>query len=375
MRSQSNTFKPGHFSPVVEVSVRDSGLPAPAETDFDSLETVSKVTLDVVSASARGFGSLLPSTVPNSSIGKVIGLLLACKNIVEQLSFLSVYARVSGPLRQSPETLEPIVRFYTYLGHFEHDGKTYVSRGLEELLVRYLFQLRRWASDRLCTLEKNVIATTQAEFDAIDLRFYRLLPDGNIGFSKTKRFKDYLRELLKTFIESSDLDCDDVFPVTRMILDTSTEDGLRQVLRFLRYEYPSVRIPERNFEDEPTREHQAAMTKLFGAPYSSDDDVIPNARFSESISRSFSLLRSITAERSYVVKTIPFPRYEGGSAAQLAVLSDDVIHSDIPLSLDASTVAAAVKLSYGSSARFRAAAGIDPDETLRSLVSQSIIKK
>nr|AGJ03720.1 hypothetical protein [Ustilaginoidea virens mycovirus] len=368
------TFRPGRFSPVVEVSLRDSGSPAPAESDFSAFETVSTVTLDVANAAARGSGAVLPSAVPNSSIGKVIGLLLACKNIVEQLTFLSVYARVSGPLRQSPECLEPIVRLYNYYGHFAHDGKLYVSRGLEQSLVSFLFQLRNWSSPDLTALAKNVVLIKASEFDAIDLSFYGLGPDGNIVFRKRKDFKKYIRELISA-LTTSDIDDDSVLPLVRMTLDTTTEDGLVNLLRFLRHEHPDFGIPDRNFEGNPTPEHTAAMKKLFGASYSADDEVIPVAKFSESISRAFSLLRLVTTERSYVMKSIPIPRYEGGSAAQLASLVDDVLYAEIPLSLDDSTVASAVAITHGSGARFRSAPNIDRDETLRALVSQSLIKR
>lgn len=367
-------FSPGKFQPVVEVSQRDSGLPAPSDTNFSGLETVVTTTLDVANASARGSGAVLPSVVPNISIGKVLGFLLAAKVLTEQLSYLNSFVRVSGPLRQSPSCLEPIVRAYNYFGHFELNGKTYVTRDPEGQLVYYLFKLRQWASIPLTTLAKNTVNITDDNFDKIDLSFYHIGPSGDVVFGKKKGLKEYVKELAKSILGST-LPVDLVLPIARNALDISTEEGLTAFLRYLRLDAPSIVIPDRNTSTEPTADHKSQMRALFGQEYSADDAVIPLAKFSEVISRSYSLLRIVTQERSYVMKDIQFPKYEGGTPAQLAELADDVLYSEVPLSLDDSTIAVALQTTYGATFRYRSAPNLDRNETLRSLVSQSLIKK
>jgi hypothetical protein len=368
-------FSPGKFQPVVEVAQRDTGLPAPADTNFSGLESVAVTTLEISNASARGSGAVLSTVVPASSIGKVIGYLLACKNISEQLRVLSVYARVSGPLSQSPSCLEPIVRAYNYYGHFEISGKVYVTRALEDLLVFYLFKLRQWASQDICSMTKNTINQSAKDFANISLSFYSLSADGNIEFGKRKPLKVYLVELSSALLAYDEISEDLRIPVTRNALDISTEHGLTAFLRYLRLDLSGFTIPERNMTITPTDAHKAAMKQLFGQEYSSIGDQIPVAKFSEVITRSFSLLRLVTQERAYVMKEIPFPKYEGGSPSQLAELVDDVLYSEVPLSLDDSTISVALSTSYGTTYRYRSAPNVDRDETRRSIVSQSLVKR
>lgn len=363
-------FQPGAFEPVVEVSQRDSGLPAPVETNFAGLEEVSKSTLLVANAANRGTGSVFPDVVPVASAANIISVVLALRNIVEQLLFINIHTRVTTPLR-SPRLaiLEPIVRAYNYYGHFTIDDKSYVARGLEFQLVKLLFQARN-----LCTPEvaDGTKWTKRGDLSDIEFDFYHLNDSGEIEFGKRMPLKNYLMILVKD-IDNIDDSPDVAIPILRDILSISTEASLVNFLRTTRSRYPDWTPPSRNLDSEPTEQHKQAMKKVFGKEFSSPGDTIPVSLFTAPINSGYSFIRRVTIERSYAMKTLPIPAYEGGSKSQLATYRDDILVSEVPLSLGESTAATAFTQSFGSLRAFNSAPSIEREELLRELVSQSLL--
>jgi hypothetical protein len=368
-------FQPGKFQPVIEIAQRDSGLPAPADTDFSGLIEVSSATLQVANAASRGYGSVVVDPVPLTRMANVIGYVLAARNIVEQLLHVGVHTRLSTPLRSAQlSLLEPIVRAYNYFGHFELDGKTYVSRDLVSSLVYYLFQLRQTATIENADGSKFTNLSTGNPLDDIDLDFYHINSSGEIAFGKRTHLKMYILILVKyiTGLTESVLPVDEKIPLLSYLLDVSTEASLTNFLRSAKT-ITGFAPPSRDFDSEPTAAHRAAMKKLFGNEYSSPDDVIPISKFTGSITNAYNLARRITTERSYGMRTMPIPKYEGGSAAQLAYLTDDVLTSAVNLSLSDSTAAVAFTTSYGVSRRYKSAPSQERTELLRELVSTSLL--
>lgn len=364
-------FQPGKFQPVVEIAQRDSGLPAPAETDFAGIEEVANATLLVSTAASRGYGSIVSDPVPTATSAMIIGYVLALRNIVEQLLVIGVHTRVTTPLRAAQlHLLEPIVRAYNYYGHFELDGKLYVARDLEASLIHYLFALRYYATVDVANGTKHTVVATLS-LDDINTDFYHLSPDGEVHFGKRKPLKEYILDLVN-YIHGFTLDADQKIPLLRQLLDVSTEAALNNFLRHAKT-FQDFAPPGRDTDEEPSAKHKAAMKKLFNSEYSSPDDSIPISKFTGSITNAYNLARRLTVERSYGMKTIPIPKYEGGSAAQLAVYDDDVLVSEVPLSLSDSTAATAFTLSYGSPNRFRSAPALERDQLLRELVSTSLL--
>jgi hypothetical protein len=363
-------FTPGRFSPVVEVSQRESGLPAPAETDFSGLEEVAKSTLLVANAANRGTGAVLPEPVPVDTAAKIIGYVLALRNIVEQLLFVGVHTRLTTPLRAaSLSPLEPLVRAYNYYGHFELNGKHYVARGLETEFINYLFSLVTVA-----TLDNanGTRWTHNGSLTDIDLDLYHLNSSGEIAFGKQMPLKEYLVTLVKD-ISNMTTEVDVQIPTIRDILQVTTEGALNVLLRQLRMSFPSWTAPPRDTVPDATDAHKKAMKKIFDKEYSSAGDVIPVSKFTSAITNGYNFLRRISIERSYAMKTMPIPKYEGGSLSQLARYTDDVLYSDVSLPLDASTAAIAFTQAYGSTSAFKSAPGHEREELLRELVSQSLL--
>nr|QKO02080.1 hypothetical protein [Macrophomina phaseolina partitivirus 1] len=374
MMKKDTAFQPGKFTPVVEVSQRNSGVPAPADSNFAGLEEVASTTLTVSLASSRGLGAVIPDPVMISRLALVIGHVLAARNIAEQLQFINVFIRTGNALRNARVTcLEPIVRAYNYYGHFEFNEKTYVTRGLERLLVQYLFSLRQYATPEVANGTKQTVTAPNALED-IDIDFYGITPSGDIGFTRRYDLKAYLLRLVNYITNWDDLTNDVKLPLLRDVLDVTTEDGLRQMLRHLRT-LPGFQQPPDAFANDPTDKHKSAMKKLFGDSYSNDGDVIPVSKFTSAISHAYALLRRVSLERSYAMKTTEFPRYEGGSATQLAHHLDDVLSSEVPLPMTDSTAALAFTTSWRSVRRFVSAPGLERDELLRELVSQSLIRQ
>lgn len=368
-------FQPGKFQPVIEIAQRDSGLPAPADTDFSGLVEVSSATLQVANAASRGYGSVITDPVPLARMANVIGYVLAARNIVEQLLHVGVHTRLTTPLRSAQlSLLEPIVRAYNYFGHFELEGKTYVSRDLASSLIYYLFNLRQTATLENADGSKFTNFTTGTPLEDIDIDFYHVNPSGEIAFGKRTNLKLYMLELVKYVSGLSDatLSTDEKLPWLTFLLDVSTEASLTNFLRSAKTITGFV-PPSRDIPTEPTAAHKAAMKKLFGAEYSSPDDVIPISKFTGSITNAYNLARRITTERSYGMRTMPIPKYEGGSAAQLASLTDDVLASAVNLSLSDSTAAVAFTTSYGVSRRYKSAPSQERAELLRELVSTSLL--
>jgi hypothetical protein len=368
-------FQPGKFQPVIEIAQRDSGVPAPADTDFSGLVEVSKATILVANAASRGFGSLVTDPVPVTRLANVIGYVLACRNIVEQLLHIGIHTRLTTQLRSAQlSLLEPIVRAYNYFGHFELDGKTYVCRDLVTPLIMNLFMLRYFATTENADGTKFTNMVPGAPLDDIDINFYHLNASGEIAFGKQIDLKAYLLEFVKhiTNIGSDIVSNDAKFPLLQQLLDVSTEAGLNNFIRSVKT-IPGFTVPNRSLLTEPTAQHKAAMKKLFGAEYSSPDDVIPISKFNGSITNAYNLARRVTLERSYAMRTMPLPKYEGGSAAQLAYLTDDVLISAVNLSLSDSTAAVAFTTSYGVSRRYVSAPSQAREELIRELISTSLL--
>jgi hypothetical protein len=365
-------FKPGSFSPVVEVSQRQTGVPAPADTCFTGLEEVSKTTLLVATSSARGSGAFISDAVPVNKVAMVIGTILTLRNVIEQLSFIGVFTRVSSPAKSpNGEFLEPLIRAYGYYGHFINEGKTYVTRDLERFLVRALFALRQYATSEVADGSKHTVKVPK-NYDDIDFDFYHLGSSGDIEFGKKLGLKDYIVKLVKYVADFGSVDAR--IPLLQQILDVATEDGLNALLRHLRT-IPTFEVPTRDSDENPSDAHKKAMKELFGAEYSAADDAIPVPKLVEGINNAYHLLRRISLERQYGMKTVRFPVYEGGSASQLASCRDDVLFSQVPLSLSDSTAALAMKMTYGALHRFQSAPGHEKEELLRELVAQSLIKR
>jgi len=368
-------FQPGKFQPVIEIAQRDSGVPAPADTDFSGLEEVALATLHVSNASARGLGSVVVDPVPVSTSASIIAYVLAARNIVEQLLFIGVHTRLTTPLRAASLCpLEPIVRAYNHYGHFELDGKTYVTRDLVAQLVHYLFRLRLYATESNADGLKYTFQNTGVNLDKIDFSLYHVSNEGEIVFGKRKPLKDYILDLV-TYIHSLDaLTVNEKLPWLRFLLDVTTEAGLNQFLRAAKT-IEGFAIPDRSTNTEPSPEHKTHMKKLFGSEFSTDGDVIPLSKFTGPITNAYSLLRRISLERQYAMKTIHLPKYEGGSASQLASFIDDVLVSQVPLSLTDSTAAVAFTTCYGASRAYKSAPGQERAELVRELVSQSLLRK
>lgn len=366
-------FQPGRFQPVVEIAQRDSGVPAPADTDFSGLEEVALTTLEVAAASSRGFGSTISDPVPRSKLSQVIGYVLAARNIVEQLLVTGVHTRVTTPLRAATVSpLEPIVRAYNYFGHFEYESKLYVARGLSDLLVLYLFRLRQFATLEVAHGTKHTVTDPKLDWDDIDLGFYHLRSDGEIGFGKQKVLKDYLLDLVQYIHAFTGFTTDEKIVWLSYVLDVSNEASLTAFIRTAK-SVTGFDPPPRTVNDEPSDKHKAAMKRLFGQEYSSAGDTIPTSRLNGSITNAYNTLRRVSQEYGYGMKTIPVPKYEGGSAAQLAYLIDDVLVSSVPLSLSDSTAATAFTTSYGVSRLYRSMPNLDRDQLLRELVAQSLL--
>ena len=255
------SFTPGKFSPVVEVSQRTTGTPAAADTSFAGLEEVSEATLRLSLSAARGNGAFVTDPVSNQRLAKVIGSVLAARNIVEQLLFVGVHTRVTSVLRSfNGPVLEPLVRAFNFYGHFELQDKAYVSRDLERSLVQYLFQLRAYA-----TLDvANGTTPAQRSLDDVDLDYYQLSPDGDISFGKKTSLKQYLVELVQTFSATALVPLDERIPLLQTILTISNEDGLNAFLRQIRFRYPDVELPDRDFDETPSPAHKACL--LYTSP-------------------------------------------------------------------------------------------------------------
>jgi hypothetical protein len=366
-------FQPGKFSPVIEVSQRQTGVPAPADTDFHGLEVISKTTLFVATSASRGSGATFPDPVHPDRLSLIFGCLLAARNIVEQLLHIGVSTRMSTPLRApNGNFLEPLVRAYNFFGHFEHEGKLYVTRGLEPLLIKYLFTLRNYATTEVALGEKQTSRLSPSTFDEIDFDFYHISNSGEIEFGKKFPLKEYIIQLVKYISDFGTIDAR--IPLLQRCLDITTEDGLNAFLRHART-LPNWQTPTRTFATDPSDEHKAAMKKLFGKEYVTPNDAIPVSKFTEAINAAYALLRRVSIERQYGMKTIPIPKYEGGSPSQLAYYTDDVLYSTIPLSLVDSTAAVAFATSFGSFGRYQSAPGFERDELLRELVCQSLITR
>lgn len=374
MSRKEVAFQPGKFTPVVEVSQRDSGIPAPAETSFVGLEEVSKTTLLVATAASSGRGAVIADPTPVPKLALIIGTILTIRNVVEQLQFLGVHCRVGTPAsKPNGEFLEPLIRAYQYYGHFLYDGKTFVARGLGDTLVKSLFRLKNIATNEVRDGLKWTSFLTDSQFQDLEMDFYYLNESGDIGFGKQYPLKEYIEKLVSYVSENDGLgNVNFRLPLLLQILEISTEDALRRFLRYART-LEGWNTPTRDRPDTPSDKHKAAMKKLFGKDYSSPDDVIPNASFVTAVNNAYALLRRVSLERSYGMKTIRFPKYEGGSASQLASSYDDVLYSTVPLSLSDSTAAQAFETSYGCIMRHHSAPGHERDELLRELVSQSLI--
>lgn len=369
---KEQAFQPGRFSPVVEIAQRDSGLPAAADTNFVGISEVAENTLSVARAASRGFGSQVADPTPAARLALIFGYLLAARNSVEQLLHVGVFTRLTTVLKNAQVSpLEPLVRAYNYFGHFELDGKTYVTRGLERVLIECVFNLRKFATADVADAIRYT--ETPGNIQDIDLDFYHLSSEGEIVFGKLKPLKDTLMDLVK-YISSEDfnLSNDEKLPLLKYLLDVSTESGLNNFLRTART-YSGFTPPGRDFASEPTAAHKAAMKKLFGSEFSSANDTIPITKFTGSITLAYNTLRRVSVEHSYAMKTIPIPKYEGGSAAQLAALVDDVLVSQVPLSLSDSTAATAFTTSYGVNRSYKSAPNLERNELLRELISQSLL--
>nr|UVZ34179.1 capsid protein [Botryosphaeria dothidea partitivirus 4] len=368
-------FQPGKFQPVVEIAQRDSGVPAPADSDFTGLEEVALATLHVSNASARGLGSVVSDPVPVATTAQIIAYVLAARNIVEQLLFIGVHTRLTTPLRAaSLSPLEPIVRAYNHFGHFELDGKTYVTRDLVAHLVHALFRLRLYATESNADGTKYTFQNTGVNLDKIDFDFYHVNNEGEIAYGKRKPLKDYILDLISYIPTIPNLSSHEKLPWIRFLLDVTTEAGLTQFLRAAKV-IEGFAPPDRNVLSEPSADHKQHMKKLFGQEFSTDGDTIPVSKFTGPITNAYNLLRRVSLERSYAMKTIPIPKYEGGSASQLASYIDDVLVSQVPLSLTDSTAAVAFTTSYGVTRAYKSAPGQERAELVRELVSQSLIKK
>jgi len=366
------SFQPGKFQPIVEISQRDSGVPDSTDTNFEGLEEVAVATLQVSLASSRGYGSVISDPTPVHRLARIIGSVLALRNIVEQLLFVGFYTRLSTPIRNAQVSpLEPLVRAYNYYGHFELDGKLFVSRDLVADMMKYLFTLKQYATSDIATGEKYTQAAT-IDLSDIDLSFYTINPEGEVAFSPSKALRAYVLELIGYLVTFEGLPDTQKIPWIKYATSISTEAALNNFLRSAR-QLPDFVVPNRLTDASPTDDHKKAMKKLFGKEFSSPGDTIPVSAFTGSITNAYNLLRRISLERSYGMKTIPIPKYEGGSAAQLAAYVDDVLVSQVPLSLADSTAAVAFSTSYGVNRLYKSAPGNERAELLRELVCQSLI--
>jgi hypothetical protein len=365
-------FQPGRFQPVVEIAQRDSGVPLPSDTDFTGIIEVTEKTLTVSLASSRGFGSVISDPTPKATLALIIGNLLIARNTAEQLSQIGIHTRLTTPLR-SPRLnlLEPIVRAYNYFGHFELEGKLYVCRDLAASFIKSLFTLKVEATERRATAEKNEHGWSNLLPD-IDLDFYHLSPEGEIAFGRKKPLKEYILDLVSYIHGFDGLTTDKKIPWLQYLLDVSTEASLTQFLRAARTLDGFV-VPDRNDNSEPTEKHKAAMKKIFGSEYVTDGDSIPVSKFTGSITHAYNLARRVTTERSYGMKSIDLPKYEGGSASQLASYEDDVLLSKVQLSLADSTAAVAFTTSFATPRVFKSAPGLEREQLLSELVSQSLL--
>nr|WMJ90934.1 coat protein [Beauveria bassiana partitivirus 5] len=366
-------FLPGRFQPVVEIAQRDTGLPSPADTDFTGLEEVALATLEVARAASRGSGAIVDSEVPRSRLAKIVRALLCARNSAEQLAHVGVFTRYNTPLRSPGLTfLEPVVRAYNYYGHFEHDGKVFVTRGLEKFLIQSLFLLKSEMTVGVADGTANTVAVTDKVFKDIDPDYYHLTPEGEIAFGKRMPLKHYILEVVRAIYDLDSLEPDSKLPWIRSALDISTEASLVHFLRSARV-IPGWTTPDRDSLEDAPDAHKAAMKKLFGNEYSSPGDLIPLSRLTGSITLAYNLLRRLSTEHGYAMKTIQLPKYEGGSAAQLAAYTDDVLTSQVPLSLSDSTAALAFTTSYGVSRLFRSAPALEREMLVRDLVAQSLL--
>nr|QJW70323.1 coat protein [Erysiphe necator associated partitivirus 7] len=367
------SFQPGKFQPIVEISQRDSGVPDSSDTDFAGLEEVAVATLQVSLASSRGFGSVISDPTPVHRLARIIGSVLALRNIVEQFLFVGFYTRLSTPIRNAQVSpLEPLVRAYNYYGHFELDGKLFVSRDLISDMIRHLFQLKQYATAEIASGEKYTQTAAQFDMHDIDLAFYTVNSEGEVSFSPQKSLRSYIVDIIIYLTTFDGLDELTRLPWIRYATSISTEASLNNFLRSAR-QLEGFVSPNRQVDTTPSDDHKKAMKKLFGKEFSSPGDTIPVSAFTGSITNAYNLLRRISLERSYGMKTVPIPKYEGGSAAQLAAYVDDVLVSQVPLSLADSTAAVAFTTSYGVNRLYKSAPGNERAELLRELVSQSLI--
>jgi hypothetical protein len=367
------TFTPGKFEPVIEVAQKATPLPIGFHVDYSGLKDVTIQTVQVTSAAARGSGSNLNEVTPVQVIGEIVKALLTARIAAEVLRIHGIHTKFTSALcNASLSILEPIVKAYNYYGTFERDGKLYSPRDAAKSLISSLITLRHLVTPAKVDCIANTVNGTVAQFNAINFDYFDIDDSGQIVFNLDEPTNEHALTILAD-ICAQNIDADLRLILAREATQLSTKASVTAFRRFagtLGYVVPQpaqLAVPPAAFGP--------ALNAVIGQNIQlNPGNAIPNAVILSAISRGYAFLRRITTERSHVMKTLGIPKYEGGSVAQLASYHDDVLFSDTPLSLSDATGALVLGFNKSTTRHFVSAPGVDRDETLRDLISKSLIK-
>jgi hypothetical protein len=365
-------FTPGAFQPVIEVSQRPSTNPVGYPVNYSGLNDVSEVTLEVAKASNRGAGAVFPDPTPIVRLSLVLGTLLSLRNLAEVFKSTGIFTRLNTPLTApNGQFLESIIRAYNHYGDFKIDGKTYAPIDAESLFIESLLLLVNNATREVADGTKNTIVG--ADLSILETKYFGIDSSGNVILDNDKPLKDYILELV-THINGLDLEALDKICLLRDLLDVSNEQTLTAFLRYLRT-LSSAGIPSRESDTPFSDDFKKQFKKLFPkGPTVENKAVLSPQLFTAAITNGYNLFRRLSLEHSYAFKTVSFPRYEGGTKAQLASYVDDVLFSDVQLSLSESTAAIAFTTSSGARRSYASAPTIEREQLIRELVTQSVTR-
>lgn len=371
--SNNVDFTPGVFQPVIEVSQRPSQNPVGYPVNYQGLNDVSLATLEVAKAANRGSGAVFSDPTPASRLSLVLGTLLSLRNLAEVFKSIGVFTRLNTPLvSPNGQFLESIVRAYNHFGDFKIEGKNYAPIDPESVFLESLLILTKYSTSEVASGSKYT--ENGADLDALPTSNFCIDTAGNVAITTQQLpLMDYVLKLV-THVNGLDLSPLLRISLLRDLLDVSNEQSLTSFIRHVRT-ISSVPLPPRD-EDAPlSDDFKKNFKKLFPkAPSPENGTVLSPQFFTPAITSGYNLFRRLSLEHSYAFRTVPFPRYEGGTKAQLANYVDDVLFSDVQLSLSESTAAVAFSTSVGSRRLYASAPTIERDQLLRELIEQSVIR-
>jgi hypothetical protein len=369
-------FTPNKFEPVIEVAQKATSQPIGFNLDFDGFGEFAEHVVHVSNASARGYGSSINEVMTATQIGEVFRTLFSARLAAEVLKFEGVHTKFTSALcNSSPPVLEPLVKAYGYYGHFERDGKSYAPRDAEGLLVRSLIKLCHLCHPNRVNNLHNHVSGTGAQYNAIDGDYFCLDDAGQVIYTDRQPLEDYVLTVVNDVLAQGALSTSQQLALVREATQIASESGLYAFRRYaLTQGYPAM--PNRNTHPAPPAALNTGLNAVLGQQITLvNGTALPNAVLLAAISRGYQILRRISTERQYVMKTMSFPKYEGGTPAQLASYVDDVLFSDTPLSLSDSTGAVALGFNNCTVRNFASHPGLDKQDLARQIAQKSIILK